>query len=361
MAYTVARGDTMGGIAQKLGVSLSALAAANPQIANINRITPGMVINSPGGGAGGAPAPAAPAAAPAAGGFSVEEAMSAYGFVFTLANAIPDLKAILDQAIAQEWTPDHLTAQVESSQWWNNNADTVRNLVTQQYTDPSTYRQNLANAVNMIHLKAQQLGRQLDEPTAQRLALQTLTENGSWDDQRLSQLLTNNSGLVHGSDHGAVMGTAANYADHMTKIASSYGVAYTTDWLDSWINEVESGRNTLDGFDAVIRARAKAQFPQYADQLDAGMTIRDIADPYIATMAQTLEMAESDISLTDPYIKKALSTPSPDGVQRAVPMWQFQRQLKDDPRYDKTLGARQDAYSALGKIGAAFGFFTGSN
>jgi hypothetical protein len=47
----------------------------------------------------------------------------------------------------------------------------------------------------MIQLKAQQLGRTLDDATAQRLAMQTLTENGSWDDQRLSQLLTNNTTL----------------------------------------------------------------------------------------------------------------------------------------------------------------------
>lgn len=45
--YTVQRGDTMYQIAQRFGVSLDALLRANPQISNPNNITPGQVINIP--------------------------------------------------------------------------------------------------------------------------------------------------------------------------------------------------------------------------------------------------------------------------------------------------------------------------
>ncbi|MFC4763274.1 LysM peptidoglycan-binding domain-containing protein [Dyella koreensis] len=53
--YTVQPGDTLSGIAQRQGVSLQALEAANPQIGNFNHIYPGQVIHLPGGGS--APAP----------------------------------------------------------------------------------------------------------------------------------------------------------------------------------------------------------------------------------------------------------------------------------------------------------------
>ena len=342
--YVVKAGDTLGAIARRLGVSVAALAQANG-IANPNRISVGQQINKPGGGG-----------APASGGASMDDAMSSYGFVFQLANAVPDLKQILNDAIAGKWTADKLTAKVESSPWWMNHADEARNLAIMQATEPGTYNQNLANATQQVRLAAQNLGRSVDDATAQRLALQTLTENKNWDTGRLSLLITNNTGIGHG-DSGAYMGNAANYADHMTHVAQSFGVAYTQDWLDGWINQVESGANSLDGFDAVVRARAKAAFPQFASQIDGGMTVRDIADPYISTYAKTLEVPETEVTLGDSYIQKALSQTGPDGtLQTAMPLWQFQRTLKADPRYDNTQQAKDDAFSVLNKIGQDWGF-----
>ena len=42
--YTIVSGDTMSRIAVKMGTTLRALEAANPQIADINKIRPGQVI-----------------------------------------------------------------------------------------------------------------------------------------------------------------------------------------------------------------------------------------------------------------------------------------------------------------------------
>jgi tyrosinase len=48
LTYVVQPGDTLSGIAQRFGVSLQALEAANPQIPDPNRIFPGQVIHIPG-------------------------------------------------------------------------------------------------------------------------------------------------------------------------------------------------------------------------------------------------------------------------------------------------------------------------
>ena len=49
LTHTVSSGDTLSEIAQTYGVSLQELIAANPQIANPNRIYPGDEVNVPAG------------------------------------------------------------------------------------------------------------------------------------------------------------------------------------------------------------------------------------------------------------------------------------------------------------------------
>ncbi|XWX03507.1 LysM domain-containing protein [Aggregatilineales bacterium SYSU G02658] len=88
--YTVQRGDTLGRIAQRFGVTLSAIRAANPNIRNINLIFPGQVINIPAGGtvvqppSGSTPAPQptqpGPVVPPPPGGFAVGAHVFSYNF-----------------------------------------------------------------------------------------------------------------------------------------------------------------------------------------------------------------------------------------------------------------------------------------
>ena len=66
--HTVRRGDTLWAIARQNGVSLQALIAANPQIANPNLIIPGQTVHLPGGRPGGSVAPGAAPAPVAPGG-----------------------------------------------------------------------------------------------------------------------------------------------------------------------------------------------------------------------------------------------------------------------------------------------------
>lgn len=281
---------------------------------------------------------------------TLEDALNSYGFVGTMANAIPDLKGIFDQAVKAEWVPAQFTRAVEDSNWWKQNAESVRQVVKLQTTDPATYQQNYDNATSKITLMAAQQGRIVDY---RGLAMQAML--GNWDDEQINAQIGTVGKLAHG-DSGALYANAAQINTHLTELATNYGVPATKSWLDFMTTQIQSGKDTMDGMEAVMRARAKAAFPQLAKQIDAGMTVRDVADPYIASYAQTLEVAESAVKLNDPAVMKALQMRDDKGNPTTKPMWQFVRELKDDPRYDKTVGARKEAYSVLNKIGSDFGF-----
>lgn len=281
-------------------------------------------------------------------------ALNKFGFVGTLANAIPELRDIFAQAAAQEWPVEQFNRAVQDTGWYRTSADSARQLLTLQVTDPATFNQNWTNATTKVHLLAQQMGRNgVDPGTLQSLAMQALT--GNWDDEQLKAIIGERLPLATG-EAGSLTGDAAQLETHMRALASGYGVPITPAFLTGQLTAIQGGHNTLDGFESLMRARAKATYPQFADQIDLGMTVRDVADPWIASMAKTLEVPETQLSLDTPEVQKALQQRNPDGTVTAQPLWQFTRALKDDPRYDKTTQARTDANSMMLQIGRDFGF-----
>lgn len=356
MAYTVARGDSLSAIGAKLGVNWRELYDANKGVigGNPNRLKVGMVLNLPGqGGGGGAPAPAS-------GGLDLNTALNSYGFVGQLASAIPDLKGILDQAISAQWVPAQFTRAVMDSGWWKSNAESVRQMARLQATDPATYNQNWANAENKIALLAQQMGRPAPTDVQRSLAMEALLNN--WDDQQLRAQIGNRFTPEKWSQDGvapAYTGDAGQLEGHLRQVATNYGVPITDEYLRTALNVIQGGHETIEGYENIFKARAKATFPHLAAQIDAGMTVRDIADPYIATMAQTLEVPETGIKLSDPSIQRALQAKDPTtGAFSNKPMYQFQRELKDDPRWDDTKNAEQEAYRTVGRLGKDMGFLS---
>jgi membrane-bound lytic murein transglycosylase B len=82
----------------------------------------------------------------------------------------------------------------------------------------------------------------------------------------------------------------------------------------------------------------------------------EIQQPYVAQMAQTLEINEQDIDLGDAHIQRALSDRDEKGTPRTEPLWAFERRLKDDPRWDKTKQASNQAADMLSRIGQDWGY-----
>lgn len=278
-------------------------------------------------------------------------ALNSYGFVGQLAAGIPDLRAILDRAIREEWVPEQFTRTLMDSAWWKTNAESVRQLTRLQATDPATYEQNLRNAENKLQMMAGQMGRTIDQPRA--MALHVLL--GNFDDEQIKQHISMTSKMTATPD-GNLMGDSAQVGNYLREVATNYGMAFTERNVRDAVWRIQSGMDTIDGWEALARQRAKAQFPHLAQQIDAGMTVRDVADPYIATYAQTLEIPETGVRLNDPKVMQALNQRNPDGSSSTKPMWQFQRELKDDPRWDKTNNAKQEAFGMLSRIGKDFGF-----
>lgn len=283
----------------------------------------------------------------------LSDALAQYGFIGQMANAIPALKWIFLTAAKHDWPVDRLNLAIRDSDWFKLYGESARNWITLNAVDPATARRNLLNATSKVKLIMNEMGLAVNGETWTQLAT-AITVQGMNSEAQIRAYLAAN-GKLNYSQAGTLTGSAAQMEAQMRQIATDFGVAHTADNLKARLRNILAGTDTLEGWTALMRARAKATYSHFAEQFDSGLTLRDVADPYISTMANTLEIAESDIDLTDPNIKKALTQNLPDGIPGAQPLWQFERQLKNDPRWDKTKQARTAAFETIHQIGRDFG------
>lgn len=324
-----------------------------------------------------------------------------YSFVQDLVGTVPELAQLLQKASAQGATADAFQAMLEATNWWRTNADTARQQVALESSDPATYQQNLTQAQQHVSALAAQMGVTLTPSQVASYATADLFQ-GQNDDQLKASLGAN---FTVGST--ASTGDAAEYAQQLSSLAASYGVPVTQTWTNNFIQTAlttgQSESEMLAGATQSLINSASTAYPTLAQQLQAGQTTSQIAQPYIAAMASTLEIPEGNIQLTDPTIQQALNNASLTGTSQSgkssssvssasspsvsgnnasssstanvsgqtstsvsgatnqpgatsMPLYQFNNLLRSDPRWQQTDNAKQSAYSMVASLGKSFGF-----
>jgi hypothetical protein len=283
----------------------------------------------------------------------VNAALKEYGYVGTLANAVPELKRILLASAAKGATVEEFTRAVQDSKWWKNSADSMKAYQIQKATKPGEFQAQRGDTVAKVRRMAAQLGVGLGEGKGSQLGhIVDMAMQHGWDDATLQAQIGHQ---LQGAT-ATFGGQAGTIQQQIKKLYGDYGLPSSSYTVNMQTRAILSGTSTLQTVQAGLMQSAKSKYANLAPQIDQGMTVRDIADPYVQSMASTLELPPAKVALTDPYIQKALTSRDDKGQPTTVPLWQFQDQLRQDPRYDHTTQAVNDAYSMVSQIGKSWGF-----
>lgn len=127
--------------------------------------------------------------------------------------------------------------------------------------------------------------------------------------------------------------------------ASANGIQVTDDFVARMQYRVRKGVDTPDQvIERLKNNYVKPMFPQFAKELDEGMTLKDLASPYMQTAST---MLETEIGFDDPLIMQALSAKDNQGQPQRKSLWEFQEQLANDPRWKFTNNAFDTFESAV--------------
>lgn len=150
-------------------------------------------------------------------------------------------------------------------------------------------------------------------------------------------------------------GEAANTINELKTKAAEYGILYGSDWYNQSTRKILTGEIDQDTIDQQIRDLAKSQFPTLSAQIDEGYTVKQIASPYIQSMAAILEIDPTTIGLQDLSIKQALTGIDMDGKPTTKPLWMFEQDLRKDPRWNYTKNAQEATMGVARKVLQDFG------
>jgi hypothetical protein len=145
-----------------------------------------------------------------------------------------------------------------------------------------------------------------------------------------------------GGDLTALRATArANGFDLDTSFGSN---------INDWLQRLAKGES-IETFKNTIRGAAKLGLPdKVANLLDQGLDLKDIYAPYRNVMASVLEVAPDSIGLDDKTLRMAI------GPEKEMSIYDFQRTLRKDPRWQYTDNARQESSDSVLKVLKDFGF-----
>lgn len=152
---------------------------------------------------------------------------------------------------------------------------------------------------------------------------------------------------------GALGGAAGQNLTALRATAAANGVDLDKQFggqLTDWLQRLTQGES-VETFKNLIRQQAKLGLPEkVAGLLDQGLDLEQIYDPYKRVMASVLEINPETIKLDDSVLRSAI------GPDKEMSLYDFQRMLRKDPRWQYTDNARRETSDAVLGVLRDFGF-----
>ena len=217
---------------------------------------------------------------------------------------------------------------------------------------PELYRNEIEGEIETLRDSTLSMGAQLSEEELYRLA-QDKRRLKLTDSQVTNRLATDYLKVRDGRFSGA----AGAKQDELGRWAKTNGVDLSPNALQKYVRGIAMGDMTEDDVKGDIRRTYMAgAYPGWADRISQGMDPADIAAPYKAKMASILEVDENMIDLNDNLLQKAMQGVGADGKPKVTPLYEFQQEVRNDPRWQYTDNARS-TYSEMGDaVLKMFGF-----
>jgi hypothetical protein len=296
---------------------------------------------------------------------------SQYGPVDAIFKENPQLKELMIKAVGDpkdpddDYTPERFLNELQTTTWFAENAGPIRQrqFYKKQYEDllkkggnaeelaqTTEYGRGLGETKQIIADEAVRRGASLDATDLDMLATQVYDLA---NETKGSIVAASVRGKIKYTPGAALGGTAGVSLAELQKTASANGLDLNKQFgssVQGWLQKIAQGESP-ETYKQIIRDTAKIGLPdRVASLVDKGIDLETIYNPYKNMMAATLEVNPETIKLNDPTLRMAI------GPDKEMSLYDYQRSLRKDARWQYTDNARQDVSSIARTVLKDFGF-----
>lgn len=171
-------------------------------------------------------------------------------------------------------------------------------------------------------------------------------------EEKALQLELKNLNAALKTDPGAELtGQSGQFQQKLTQYADSMGLFKGRAEINSYVKNILEGKTTSNDALADMRKQATVLYPNFADRLtNTDLTVKDLVNPYLQVMADTLEIDPNTVKLTDPTIQKAISG------KEVRSLSDFRTDMRADSRFATTRTAKREAVDFAQSLLKGFGY-----
>lgn len=286
---------------------------------------------------------------------SFDDFYKRYAYVANLIRAYPELEQYYQEILdyynnnrGQMPTADWLKERKAKNPWFQ-----ARDANQQEFDfareDPNQQR-NVETVLRLNRDKivrwATQRGIEIPDEQLESLALDATRNKWADDDTQLEL----NLGVFLGAagQSSDLRGTAGDFQTDLRNWARKNGITLSEDAISQYVQRLTFKQQTLDDAKQEIRETYMiGAYPAWEQQIRSGVDPDSIISPYRAKVSSLLEIPEGDLGWDDPLVQKAMQGVGEDGKPRVMPLWEYEREIRKDTRWQKT----DNAYATYARIG----------
>jgi hypothetical protein len=263
-----------------------------------------------------------------------------YGYAASFFNVVPELKNLLTQAVSGQWTAEQFSAKLMNTSWYKYTSSLKKEWEALKAKEPAEATRRLSQRLADVRAEASKLGITIDEKRLRVLAEDSIRYG--MDQAAMGRAL---AAEMKYDPNKTQLGDVGASQSRIKEMAAQYGVSLADRDVFSMSKKILEGGLTDDGVAEYVKNLAKSRYPGLADEINKGLTLREVASAYVQAQSKLLEINPDQIDLaTDRNLQKALqyvdpATGKPGG---AMPLWQYEQQLRQDGRWLQTDNAHEE-------------------